>query len=97
MGDGGQVVLSDTASATVALLLVPYRRRGAGRATPALAFTVGAMWLDQDQERPDASAYEWNQTRLNARITYVLSSSDKRATGVPGVIERMPSMTGMGR
>ncbi len=67
------------------------------RATPALAFTVGAMWLDQDQERPDASAYEWNQTRLNARITYVLSSSDKRATGVPGVIERMPSMTGMGR
>lgn len=64
--------------------------------TPDLGLSVGAMWLDQDQDRPDASGYDWQQTRINARITYVLSSGTAR-TSVPAVIERMPSMTGMGR
>lgn len=67
------------------------------RVTPAWNVIMSAAWFDEDRERPDAAAFEWSQTRLSARITYTLGSGDARRRSVPPVIDRMPSMIGIGR
>lgn len=67
------------------------------RVTPAWNVVASAAWFDEDRNRPDEAAFEWSQTRLSARVTYILGSGDGRRSTVPPVIDRMPSAIGIGR
>jgi hypothetical protein len=44
------------------------------RPSDRLGFGVGAAHFSEDRDRPDAAAFDWNQTRLHARATLFLRS-----------------------
>jgi hypothetical protein len=43
-------------------------------ASSQLRIQVGVAHYMEDRRRPDAAAFDWNQTRLHARVTLVLRS-----------------------
>lgn len=61
-----------------------------------LTLGLTAMQMMEDRRRPDAAAFDWNQTRLAARITYALGSGTER-TPLARALRRMPSAAGQGR
>ena len=44
--------------------------------------------------RPDAAAFDWNQARISAWVTYVFSAGGADRLGVPDAVKRMPSSVG---
>jgi hypothetical protein len=62
-----------------------------------LSFGLGGMYVHEDRRRPDTAAFDWNQTRITAHVTYVLGSGSADRLGLPRAIQRMPSVTGSGR
>jgi hypothetical protein len=62
-------------------------------------FNVGLslIRMNEERERPDAAAFDWNQTRLTARLTYTFSSRERDRGNLPDAIRRMPSMQGYAR
>jgi hypothetical protein len=67
------------------------------RLRPDLSIGVGGMYVYEDRRRPDTAAFDWNQTRITAHVTYVLGSTSADRLGLPRAIERMPSVSGSGR
>lgn len=59
------------------------------QAQSRLLFSVGAAHYAENRDRPDAAAFEWNQLRLHARATLVLSSMAD-ANFLPPAIRRAP-------
>ncbi|HZM26229.1 MAG TPA: hypothetical protein VFB89_02640, partial [Gemmatimonadales bacterium] len=62
-----------------------------------LSFGLGGMYVYENHHRPDASAFDWDQVRITAHVTYVLGSSGADRLGLPKAVERMPSVVGTGR
>jgi hypothetical protein len=56
---------------------------------PRLRVAVGAARYDENRERPDAAGIEWKQLRLNARVSWQLSS-DPDIPPLPPAIRRRP-------
>jgi hypothetical protein len=50
------------------------------RPTDRLRLALGAAHYSETRDRPDPAAFDWNQTRLTARVTLVLQS---QADGLP--------------
>ena len=67
------------------------------RLRPDLSMGLGGMYVYEDRRRPDAAAYDWNQVRVTAHVTYVLGSRRADRLGLPRAVERMPSVIGTGR
>lgn len=57
---------------------------------------VGAsiVYVNENQKRPDAAAFDWNQARISAYITYVFSAGGADRIGLPDAVKRMPSSVG---
>lgn len=51
----------------------------AWQASPQLSLALGGAYVYENRNRPDAAAFDWRQTRLHARVSWLLSSG----TGVP--------------
>jgi len=62
-----------------------------------LSFGLGGMYVYENHHRPDASAFNWDQVRITAHVTYVLGSPGADRLGLPKAVERMPSVVGTGR
>jgi hypothetical protein len=62
-------------------------------------FSVGfsLVQMYEERDRPDNAAFDWNQTRLSARLTYSLSSREPDRRALPDAVKRMPSAQGYGR
>jgi hypothetical protein len=56
---------------------------------PRLRLAVGAAHYDENRERPDAAGIEGKQLRLNARVSWQLSS-DPDIPPLPPAIRRRP-------
>jgi len=54
------------------------------RPTDQLRLAVGAAHYAEARERPDAAAFDWNQTRLLVRVTLVLRSQTDALPLPPG-------------
>lgn len=59
------------------------------RATSRIRIAVGGAHYREDRRRPDVSGLDWNQTRLNARVT-LLFGSGADATPLPRAIRTRP-------
>ena len=59
------------------------------RPDPRLRLAVGGAHYSEDRRRPDASAFEWNQTRLHAGVTLFLGSGADRAA-LPKALRTRP-------
>ena len=57
--------------------------------TSRLRIGVGAVRYDEVRERPDAAAFDWDQTRLHARVTLLLRS-DTDAVPLPPALRVRP-------
>jgi hypothetical protein len=57
--------------------------------TDRLRIAVGAAHYAEDRARPDAAAFDWDQTRLHARVTLVLRS-DTDAVPLPPALRTRP-------
>lgn len=57
--------------------------------TDRLRIAVGATRYAKDRARPDAGAFDWDQTRLHARVTLVLRS-DTDAVPLPPALRARP-------
>ncbi len=64
------------------------------RAGRQLSLGLQAVQLREDRRRPDAAAFDWDQTRLSARVSWVFASDGADRLGLPRAIRRMPSATG---
>ena len=49
------------------------------RPTPRLSLAVGGAHYGEDRRRPDASGFDWSQTRLNARVTVLFGTGADNA------------------
>jgi hypothetical protein len=67
------------------------------RATQQVAVGASVVYINQNQNRPDASAFDWNQTRVSAFVTYVFSAGGADRLAVPDAVKRMPSSVGYER
>jgi hypothetical protein len=56
---------------------------------PRVRLALGGAHYWEDRRRPDASAFDWNQTRLNARVTLFLGSGADR-TPLPRALRTRP-------
>lgn len=56
---------------------------------PRLRLALGAAHYDENRERPDEAGIEWKQLRLNARVSWQLSSDPDMAP-LPPAIRRRP-------
>jgi hypothetical protein len=54
-----------------------------------LRFALGAAHYSETRDRPDAAAFDWNQTRLHARATLILRS-DSDTPRLPPALRRRP-------
>jgi hypothetical protein len=59
------------------------------RPNPQLRFTLGGAHYMEDRRRPDAGAFDWNQTRLNAGVTLFLGSAADH-TPLPRALRTRP-------
>ena len=57
--------------------------------TDRLRIALGAARYAEDRERPDAAAFDWDQTRLHARVTLLLRS-DTDAVPLPPALRARP-------
>lgn len=59
-------------------------------------FSVGfsLVQMYEQRDRPDAAAFDWNQTRLMGRLSYFFSSREPDHRGLPDAVKRMPSSQG---
>jgi hypothetical protein len=57
--------------------------------TNRLRIEVGAAHYAEDRQRPDAAAFDWNQTRLHARVTLILRSGSD-AMPLPPALRARP-------
>jgi hypothetical protein len=55
------------------------------QALDRLRLALGGAYYHEDRERPDASAFDWNQARLHARVTWMLASGPDAAPLPPAV------------
>ena len=60
------------------------------RPSSSVRFSLGGAHYREDRRRPDASAFDWNQTRLNAGMTLLLGSGADR-TPLPRAIRIRPA------
>lgn len=58
-------------------------------ATPRARFALSATRYTQDHRRPDAAAFDWNQTRIAARVV-VLFGNGADLARLPRAVRRMP-------
>jgi hypothetical protein len=54
---------------------------------PRLRVALGGAHYHENRDRPDAAAFDWNQLRVNARVTWQLAS-DREPGGLPPAIRR---------
>jgi hypothetical protein len=54
---------------------------------PRLRVALGGAHYHENRDRPDAAAFDWNQVRLNARVTWLLAS-ERDPTALPPAIRR---------
>jgi hypothetical protein len=59
------------------------------RPTERVRLALGGAHYAEDRRRPDASGFDWNQTRLNARITLLFGSGADRLP-LPRAIRTRP-------
>ena len=59
------------------------------RPSPRMRLALGGAHYAEDRRRPDASGFDWNQTRLNARVTLLFSSGADHAP-LPRAIRTRP-------
>lgn len=62
---------------------------GAVDLTPRVRVTAAAARYDEQRDRPDAAAFDWDQFRLSAGITLVLGAGIDRSV-VPPAVLRIP-------
>ncbi len=55
------------------------------RPTSRLALAVGGSRYSESRERPDAASFDWNQFRLDARVTFLFNSGADLARLPPAV------------
>jgi hypothetical protein len=55
------------------------------RASDQLQFALTAAQYFEDRRRPDAGAFDWNQFRLHARVTWIFGSDADRLTLPPAI------------
>jgi len=67
------------------------------RLRPDLSIGLGGMYVYENRRRSDAAAFDWNEVRITAHVTYVLGSGGADRLGLPRAVQRMPSVTGTGR
>ena len=61
----------------------------AWQAQRRLRFALGAAHYAETRDRPDAAAFDWNQLRLHARVTWLIASAPD-AQPLPPAIRRAP-------
>lgn len=64
------------------------------RAAPQILVGGSVVYVNEDRLRPDAAAFDWNQARISAFVTYVLSAGGADRLAVPDAVKRMPSGVG---
>jgi hypothetical protein len=57
-------------------------------ASDNVRIAVTATRYDEDRQRPDAAAFEWDQLRLGARVVLLFSSGADRAALPPARARR---------
>ncbi len=67
------------------------------RATSQLSVGASVVYINQNENRPDASGYEWNQARVSAFVTYAFSAGGADRLSLPDAVKRMPSAIGYER
>jgi hypothetical protein len=67
------------------------------RATQQVLVGASVVYINEDRNRPDAAAFDWNQARVSAFVTYVLSAGGADRLSVPDAVKRMPSAVGYQR
>jgi hypothetical protein len=65
--------------------------------SPQLVLGASGVYVYEDRNRPDAAAFSWNQTRVSAFITYVLSVGGSDHVNLPNAVKKMPSAAGYQR
>jgi hypothetical protein len=53
-----------------------------------LHFNVSGTWYGEDRQRPDASGFDWSQTRILAGVSWLLGSGADRLSLPPAVRRR---------
>ena len=64
------------------------------RATDQVQVGASIVYINEDRVRPDAAAFDWNQARISAWVTYVVSAGGADKLGIPDAVKRMPSSVG---
>ena len=59
---------------------------------PRLRVAIGGAHYHENRDRPDAAAFDWNQVRLNARVTWQLASERDRGALPPAIRRRSPEV-----
>ena len=67
------------------------------RTTQQVLVGASIVYVNENRKRPDAAAFDWNQTRVSAYVTYVFSAGGADRTGLPDAVKRMPSAVGYQR
>ena len=67
------------------------------RTTQQVLVGASVVYVNENRKRPDAAAFDWNQTRVSAYVTYVFSAGGADRTGLPDAVKRMPSAVGYQR
>ena len=67
------------------------------RATDRFNVGLSVVQMSEERDRPDNAAFDWNQTRLSARLTYHFSSREADVRRLPDAVKRMPSSQGYQR
>lgn len=67
------------------------------RTTQQVLVGASIVYVNENRKRPDAAAFDWNQARISAYVTYVFSAGGADRTGLPDAVKRMPSAVGYQR
>jgi hypothetical protein len=67
------------------------------RATDRFNVGLSLVQMNEERDRPDNAAFDWNQTRLSARLSYFFASRERDVRGLPDAVKRMPSSQGYQR
>jgi hypothetical protein len=55
---------------------------------------ASVVYVNENRKRADAAAFDWNQARVSAYVTYVFSAGGADRIGLPEAVKRMPSAVG---
>jgi hypothetical protein len=61
------------------------------RMTQQILLGASIVYINEDRLRPDAAAFDWDQARISAFVTYVFSAGGADRLSVPEAVKRMPS------